>query len=196
MNVDKIEVKVMGVTYSHLQQGAYLLVLAAEGSSQRVPVVVGTAEAQSIAIRLENLQPPRPMTHDLIAHIGEAFALQFKEVFIHRFDDGIFYSHIVMSHGNREVLIDSRTSDAIAIALRTAMPIYMAGDVLQKAGFEVSQMQQQEPAVTAQEAAENTEPDLEQMSDAELEARKERAVAIEAYEEAALIQQILQKRKL
>lgn len=195
MSAEKTEVRVMGVTYSHLQQGAYLLVLAAEGSSLRVPVIVGTAEAQSIAIRLENLQPPRPMTHDLIAHIGEAFGLRFKEVFIHRFEEGIFYSHIVMTHGAREVLIDSRTSDAIAIALRTSMPIYIANDVLQKAGFEVSQMEQKQN-VTSQAAADNIDVDLEQMSDAELEARKERAVAIEAYEEAALIQQILQKRKL
>lgn len=195
MEAEKVEVRVMGVTYSHLQQGAYLLVLAAEGSSQRVPVIVGTAEAQSIAIRLENLQPPRPMTHDLIAHIGEAFGLQFKEVFIHRFDDGIFYSHIVMSDGEREVLVDSRTSDAVAIALRTDMPIYIASEVLQKAGFDMSQMEQA-PNITSQEAVGDSETDIESMSDAELQARIERAVATEAYEEAAMIQQILKKRKL
>lgn len=194
MDAERVEVRVVGVTYSHLQQGAYLLVLAAEGSPLRVPVIVGTAEAQSIAIRLENLQPPRPMTHDLIAHIGDAFGLQFKEVFIHRFENGIFYSHIVMSNGNRDVLIDSRTSDAIAVALRTSMPIYIAADVLKKAGFEVSQLEQKE-STASQEATENEAVDLEQLSDAELEARKERAVAVEAYEEAALIQQILQKRK-
>ncbi|MBQ8565253.1 MAG: bifunctional nuclease family protein [Bacteroidaceae bacterium] len=195
MEAEKVEVRVMGVTYSHLQQGAYLLVLAAEGSSQRVPVIVGTAEAQSIAIRLENLQPPRPMTHDLIAHIGEAFGLQFKEVFIHRFDDGIFYSHIVMSDGEREVLVDSRTSDAVAIALRTDMPIYIASEVLQKAGFDMSQMEHA-PNITSQEAVGEPETDIESMSDAELQARIERAVATEAYEEAAMIQQILKKRKL
>lgn len=195
MEAEKVEVRVMGVTYSHLQQGAYLLVLATEGSSQRVPVIVGTAEAQSIAIRLENLQPPRPMTHDLIAHIGEAFGLQFKEVFIHRFDDGIFYSHIVMSDGEREELVDSRTSDAVAIALRTDMPIYIASEVLQKAGFDMSQMEQA-PNITSQEAVGEPEADIESMSDAELQARIERAVATEAYEEAAMIQQILKKRKL
>lgn len=195
MNAERVEVRVVGVTYSHLQQGAYLLVLAAEGSSLRVPVIVGTAEAQSIAIRLENLQPPRPMTHDLIAHIGEAFGLQFKEVMIYRFENGIFYSHIVMSNGDRDVLIDSRTSDAIAVALRTSMPIYMAADVLKKAGFELSQLEPKE-SISPQEGVESEDVDLEQLSDTELEARKERAVVIEAYEEAALIQQILQKRKI
>ena len=122
MEADRVKVTVLGISYSHLQQGAYLLVLAEEGGTRRVPVVVGTAEAQSIAIRLENLQPPRPMTHDLIANVGDAFGLQFKEVDIYRFENGIFYSHIVMSNGSRDVFIDSRTSDAVAIALRTSMP--------------------------------------------------------------------------
>ncbi|MBR2378757.1 MAG: bifunctional nuclease family protein [Bacteroidaceae bacterium] len=195
MEADRVKVTVLGISYSHLQQGAYLLVLAEEGGTRRVPVVVGTAEAQSIAIRLENLQPPRPMTHDLIANVGDAFGLQFKEVDIYRFENGIFYSHIVMSNGSRDVLIDSRTSDAVAIALRTSMPIYVGAEVMRRAGFEMSQLEQQE-AAAKQEVAENIETNLERLSDAELEARKERAVAIEAYEEAALIQQILQKRRI
>lgn len=195
MNADKIEVRVLGITYSQLQQSAYLLILAEEDGSRRIPIIVGTSEAQSIAIRMENLQPPRPMTHDLITHIGKAFDLEFKEVFIRRFENGIFYSDIVMSTRGREVVIDARTSDAIAIAMRTSMPIYVAAEVMQVAGFEASRLDP-ESVVASKDATEKEPENLEQLSDAELQMRQQRAVAAEAYEEAALIQQILKKRKV
>ncbi len=184
---EKVKMTVQGITYSHLQQGAYVLVLAEAEGTRRIPIVIGAAEAQSIAIRLEKLAPPRPMTHDLIAAIGDAFEVVYDEVLIHRFDNGIFYSTLRLHQGERIVEIDSRTSDAIAIALRTNMPIYMLRSVVQEAGFEASQL-----TPSGKEEKPRT---LEEMSDAELELRKEQAVAVEAYEEAALIQQILQQRK-
>lgn len=186
----KIRVLVQGITYSNLQQGAFVLVLAQEDGSRRVPVVVGTAEAQSIAIRVEKLTPPRPLTHDLIVSIGESLDVVYDEVLIHRFENGVFYSTLYLHQGERKVAIDARTSDAIAIAMRTDMPIYMTADVMQQAGFDASQLSPRSSEVEADDEPEN----FETMSDAELESRKERAVASEAYEEAALIQQILRER--
>lgn len=193
VNTDRVRVKVLGITYSHLQQGAYVLLLAEEDGSRRIPVVVGTAEAQSIAIRMENLEPPRPMTHDLIVSITERYGVQVEEVNIYRFDKGIFYSTLVLNRGGYIEEIDSRTSDAIAIALRTQSPIYMASSVLEVAGFEASQLEGKPAAEAATQASHD---DYESMSDAELQHHIERAVAVEAYEEAAIIQQILQKRKV
>lgn len=193
VNTDRVRVKVLGITYSHLQQGAFVLLLAEEDGSRRVPVVVGTAEAQSIAIRMENLEPPRPMTHDLIVSITERCGVHVEEVNIYRFDKGIFYSTLVLNRDGHLEEIDSRTSDAIAIALRTQSPIYMASSVLEVAGFEASQLESKDDGASSSQASHN---DYESMSDAELQGRIEHAVAVEAYEEAAMIQQILRKRKL
>ena len=130
MDADKIRVTVLGISYSHLQQGAYLLLLAEENGSRRVPVVVGKSEAQSIAIRMEKLAPPRPMTHDLMVNISEQFGIAYKEVYIYRFDNGIFYSILAMTDGVKRVEIDARTSDAVAIAMRCDAPIYIEDELL------------------------------------------------------------------
>lgn len=193
VNTDRVQVKVLGITYSHMQQGAYVLLLAEVDGTRRIPVVVGTAEAQSIAICIENLDPPRPMTHDLIVSIAERCGVQIEEVYIYRFDKGIFYSTLKMNRGGHIEEIDSRTSDAVAIALRTHSPIYMAASVLEVAGFEASQL---ERTTTQAAPAHSHNDNYESMTDAELQGRIEHAVAVEAYEEAAMIQQILQKRKL
>lgn len=193
MNTDKIRVEVLGITYSHVQQGAYVLLLAEEVGTRRVPIVVGTAEAQSIAIHMERLTPPRPMTHDLIVNIMSSYDVAPVEVNIYRFEKGIFYSTITLRCGEHVEVIDARTSDAIALALRTQTPIYMAAYVMEQTSFEASQIEKngdkQAPSIVRDE-------NYESMTDAELQTRIERAVDIEAYEEAALIQQILQKRKL
>lgn len=184
---DKIKVSVASISYSRLQQEIYLLVLAEEGGSMRIPIIVGAAEAQSIAIAMERLTPPRPMTHDLISHVCGSFDIQIVEVFIHRIEKGVFYTTMLMKRGDREVMIDARVSDAVAVALRENAPIYVANEVLSKAGYDAAQ-------AFEKDTTDEDEGDLERMSDADLKARIEQAVAIENYEEAALIQQILQKR--
>lgn len=193
MRSNKVQVKVLGITYSHLQQGAYVLLLADEGDTRRVPVVVGTAEAQSIALSVEKLDPPRPMTHDLLLSITNRYGVHLEEVFIYRFDKGVFFSTLTLNRNGEVELVDSRTSDAVALALRTQAPIYMARDVLNVAGFEPALLERQDESVTSAPAQSD---DYEAMSDSELKHRIERAVAIEAYEEAAAIQEILQKRKI
>ena len=193
MNVDKIRVEVLGITYSNVQQGAYVLLLAEEGGSRRIPIVVGTAEAQAIAIQMEKLTPPRPMTHDLMVSIMKHYDVQSQEVNIYRFENGIFYSTLTLSRNGHIEVIDSRTSDAIALALRTQAPIYIAASVVQQTAFEASKIEKKENTDIVSSVAQDN---LDEMTDAELQARIERAVAVEAYEEAAMIQQILQKRKL
>ena len=121
----RIQLRVLGLSYKEIQQGAYALILAEVDGPHYIPIVIGTAEAQSVAMRLENIAPPRPITHDLFASFAHAFGVQLKEVFISRFEDGIFISELTFStEDGREVVLDARTSDAIAIAMRTGSPIY------------------------------------------------------------------------
>ena len=123
------------ITYSQIQSGAYALVLSEEHGKKRIPIIIGTAEAQSIAVQLENLKPPRPLTHDLLVSFTKAFNANLKEVFIYKFEDGVFSSEIIIEDSNSNLLkIDSRTSDAIAFALRTEAMITTTADILERAG--------------------------------------------------------------
>lgn len=115
---DRIKLKVLGLSYNQLQSGAFALLLAQEDGPYRIPVVIGAAEAQSIAIRLESITPSRPLTHDLFMSFAQAFGVRLREVFIYKFEDGIFSSELTFDDGERQVVLDARTSDAIAIALR------------------------------------------------------------------------------
>lgn len=135
-NNNRVRLRVMGISYSQIQSGAYALILAQTDGPYRIPVVVGASEAQAIAIKMEGIIPPRPMTHDLFASICHAFHLELKEVFIHTFADGIFSSDLVfMDLQGNEVIIDARTSDAIAIAMRTQSPIFTTPEILEETGF-------------------------------------------------------------
>ncbi|MCH5318243.1 MAG: bifunctional nuclease family protein [Paramuribaculum sp.] len=132
---ERIRLKVLGISYSQLQTGAYALILAQVDGPYRIPVLIGSAEAQSIALRMESVTPPRPMTHDLFVSFAHAFGVKLKEVFIYKFEDGIFSSELTFSDGDRTVIIDSRTSDAIAIAMRTGAPIYTTPEIIDETGF-------------------------------------------------------------
>ena len=113
---EKIKLRVLGISYSQTHSGAYALILGQTDGPVRIPVVIGATEAKAIATRLENINTPRPLTHDLIVNITHAFGIGVKEVFIYKFEDGIFSSEITLFDSEREVTIDSRTSDAIATA--------------------------------------------------------------------------------
>ena len=124
-NSERIRLRVLGISYSQIQAGAYALILAQTDGPYRIPVVVGAAEAQSIAIKMEGIIPPRPMTHDLFSSLAQAYGIELKDVFIHKFEDGIFSSELTFENRNgQEVVLDARTSDAIAIAMRTHTPIF------------------------------------------------------------------------
>lgn len=134
----KIKLNILGLSYSQTQTGAYALVLTEENGNRRIPIIIGGVEAQAIAIQLEELEPPRPLTHDLFKSFAVAFSINIVEVNIYRLHEGIFYSELICESGNNRVRIDSRTSDAVAIALRFKCPIYTTEEIIEKAGITLS----------------------------------------------------------
>lgn len=130
----RIKLRVQGLTNSQIQSGAYALVLAEENGVRRIPIIVGTSEAQSIAIALERITPPRPLTHDLFATFAQAYGVRLCEVLIYKFEDGVFYSELLFDDGIKQIRVDSRTSDAIAIALRVKCDIYTTPEIVAKCG--------------------------------------------------------------
>lgn len=202
----KIKLRVQGLTNSQIQSGAYALILAEENGARRIPIIVGTAEAQSIAIALERIIPPRPLTHDLFATFSQAFGVHLREVFIYKFEDGIFYSELLFDDGVNQVRLDSRTSDAIAIALRVKCSIYTTPEIVQECGVvleEVSSQRKEEE--DDDEALLNLEPedikdevllkrwlsllDLEELTD-----RLDEAIAKENYEYAKMYKDEIKRR--
>ncbi len=205
---EKIRLRVLGISYSQIQSGAYALILAQVDGPYRIPVVIGASEAQSIAIRMENIIPPRPMTHDLFVSFAHAFGVKLKEVMIYKFEDGIFSSELTFTDGERQVVIDSRTSDAIGIAMRTKAPIYTTPEILNETGFimeespaEDDEDEDDENNDTDEDIADEdggisaSEPKLENYAIEELERTLERLIAEERYEEASKVSEILKRKR-
>lgn len=189
----------MGLSYSQIQTGAYALILAQVGGPYRIPVVIGAAEAQSIAIKMESITPPRPMTHDIFVSFAHAFGVKLVEVFIYRFEDGIFSSEMTFSDGERTISIDSRTSDAIAIAMRTGAPIFTTPEILDETGFE---MEIKEEGDSDEDSSHEPmdedgirEPKLENYAIEELEKTLQKLIDREEYEEAARVAEILKRKR-
>lgn len=131
----KVKLNILGLSYSQTQTGAYALVLSEADGNRRIPIIIGAVEAQAIAIQLEGLKPPRPLTHDLFLNVALAFEIEISEVFIHKLEEGIFYAEIVCEQNSNRIRVDSRTSDAIALALRFECPIYTTEEIIEKAGI-------------------------------------------------------------
>lgn len=203
MNPDeRIRLKVLGISYSQIQSGAYALILAQADGPYRIPVVIGAAEAQSIALRMESITPPRPMTHDLFVSFAHAFGVKLKQVFIYKFEDGIFSSELTFSDGDRQVCIDSRTSDAIAIAMRTGAPIYTTRAIVDETGFIMEQHDDaaddnadDSVADEPDSSADRDMPRLENYTIEELERTLGKLIDAENYEEAARVSEILKRKK-
>lgn len=196
-NNDRIRLKVLGLSYSQIQNGAYALILAQVGGPIRIPVVIGAPEAQSIAMKMEGINPPRPLTHDLFTSFAHAFGVKLKEVFIYKFEDGIFSSEMTFTDGERTIAIDSRTSDAIAIAMRAKAPIYTTRAIMEETGFV---MEVQEGSPDAEQAEDSTHeednaPRMENFTVEELERTLARLIEREQYEEAARVSEILRKKR-
>lgn len=194
----KIKLKVIGVSYSQTQSGAYALILAEENGNRRVPIIIGGFEAQAIVIRLENIAPPRPLTHDLLLLFAREFGIAVLEAFIYRLEEGVFFSELVCNNGEKEITIDSRTSDAIAIALRFGCPVYMAEDVLDKAGIFINPSNDNDDDDTGSAVNSILEPEklkYDGYSDSELSKMIEEAIKTENYEKAASIRDEMERRK-
>ena len=193
MNEDKVRLKVLGITYSQVQQGAYALVLEQVGGPYRIPVVVGVSEAQSIAVRLENIVPPRPMPHDRLVSMSHGFGISLDEVFIYKFDDGVFLSELRFSNDDRSIAIDSRTSDAIALSLRTGAPIYTTREILEQTGFIIPDEEIKKDEKTGEE--EPAEIRLDKLAVVELEKMLAGCVEREEYERAAEIKAVIDRKR-
>lgn len=192
----RIKLKVLGISYSQTQSGAYALVLSEENGERRIPIIIGGFEAQAIVVKLENLNPPRPLTHDLFKSFADQFGISISEIFISRLEDGVFYSQLVCNNGEKEYTIDSRTSDAVALSLRFNCPIYITEEILEKAGI-VLNPEGNESQIVAEDIVkpESGESEYESYSDEELYKMLDEAIKTEDYERAAACRDEIDKRK-
>jgi hypothetical protein len=191
----RVKLKVMGMSYSQTQSGAYALLLIEENGERRIPIIIGGFEAQAIVIKLENLEPPRPLTHDLFKKFADQFNIAVTEVMIHKLEEGVFFSRLVCNDGRNEYSIDSRTSDAVAIALRFGCPIYIAEEILEKA--QLTNSTTDADMTAANEGDTRYEPNgrFETYTEDELYKMIDDAVKTEDYERAASIRDEIDKRK-
>lgn len=208
MSLVKLTIK--GISYSQTQNGAYALILNEVDGERKLPIVIGAFEAQSIAIALEKeIKPPRPLTHDLFKNFAERFDIVVKQVIIHKLVDGVFYSSIICERDKIEEIIDARTSDAIALALRFSAPIFTYKNILDKAGIFLktnpqegdSENQDLDDILSAPETfgmeddTNDTSNAYAKLSLSELHEQLESAVQNEDYEKAANIRDEISKRE-
>ena len=194
----KIRLNILGLSVSQTQSGAYALVLAEENGERRIPIIIGPVEAQAIAIQLEGLKPPRPLTHDLIKNMAMAFDIALLEVTIYKLEEGIFYSELLCEMDGKEIKIDSRTSDAVALALRFRCPIYTTEEILKKSGIILDLEDEESPVRNVSDKENYSEPEVStysQYSSNELNEMIDEAVRNEDYEKASIIRDELKKRK-
>ena len=195
-----IQLLINGISYSQTQNGAYALILSEIEGERKLPIVIGTNEAQSIAIAIEKeIKPPRPLTHDLFKNFCLRFDIQIKQVIIHKLVDGVFYSSVICERDGIEEIIDSRSSDAIALALRFEAPIYTYENILEKAGvvLEIENEIDEKSLLTmlfSDEESETSKNDLEGKSKKELEELLKIAIQNENYESAAKIRDEISNR--
>jgi hypothetical protein len=198
--MDKIKLNVLGISYSQTQTGAYALVLTEEKGERRIPIIIGGFEAQSIAIQLEGLKPPRPLTHDLFHNFALTFKINLKEVIIYKLEEGVFYSKLICNNGGDDVTIDARTSDAVALALRFKCPIYTTEEILSKSGIVIDLEQdkgsgQVKSEKKTRKSTKDPTVKYKDMDLEELESLLEEAVKNEEYEKASAIRDEINRRK-
>ncbi len=194
MSKKKIKLNILGLSYSQTQSGAYALVLAEEEGERRIPIIIGGVEAQSIAIKLEGLEPPRPLTHDLFLNFSRAFDIEIIEVIIYKLEEGIFYSELVCIKDGQELRIDSRTSDAVALSLRFNCPIYTYESIIKSAGIVLDVNAEHETEASETNAEDNSESKYSDLSIDELNKMLENAIGKEDYEKASEIRDEIKKR--
>jgi len=188
--MEKIQVDILGISSSPSNAGAYALILKELHGNRRLPIIIGAFEAQAIALELEGMKPPRPLTHDLMKTIIDTFAVSLNEVYINELRDGTFYAKLIIEGVGITEEIDSRPSDAIALAVRYAVPMFVDAEVLNEAGIR-SDAEEEEP----HEAPEPTEEPVKKYTTKyeQLQAQLKDAVEKEDYERAAKIRDELRK---
>lgn len=194
----KIELEIINITHGFTQHNSYAVVLGEVKGKRRLPIVIGAAEAQAIAVALENLPPIRPLTHDLLKSVMDTFHVFLSEVIITNLLDGVFYSKLICIVNGEEHEIDSRTSDAVALAIRFGCPIYIYENILDNSGIILMEEPESEDISEssgfAPTTSESEKTDFTIYTNKELEKMMQAALSNEDYEKAAIIRDELNKR--
>ena len=194
--MDYIQVDIIGLSTSPSSGGAYALVLGEVGGNRRLPIIIGAFEAQAIALELEKIQPPRPMTHDLIRSLFDALGAEVTDVVIDDLREGTFFAKIRYVADEDEATLDARPSDAVALAVRTDAPLFVAASVLDEAGIPAD-----DDEVGDRVEAESGEPEFESAASSamskldRMESQLEKAIADEDYEKAARLRDDIARMK-
>ncbi|MCX6286466.1 MAG: DUF151 domain-containing protein [Bacteroidetes bacterium] len=193
--MEKIRLEIIGMSYSQSQTGAYALILGEKDGKRRLPIIIGGFEAQAIAIELEKIKTPRPLTHDLFKYFADAFGIEVREIIINKFQEGVFYAQLVCSDGSRVEEVDSRTSDAIALALRFSCPIYTYEDIMKAASIMVEEDTDTPAALNPESLPKvSSKQEFSGQSVAELKEILQAAIENEEYEKASRIRDELNRR--
>ena len=195
--MQKIQLEILGLSAGQTQTGSFALVLGEESGNRRLPIIIGTFEAQAIAIEIEKIVPNRPMTHDLFRSFADGFDIKVEEILISDLKEGIFFSKIVCTDGLKRVEIDSRPSDAIAIGIRFGVKIYTYENILSEAGIVLSDFEAEEGSEDEDEEPEispSREAGLKGFSLDELQKALDEALGEEDYEKAAKIRDEINQR--
>jgi bifunctional DNase/RNase len=199
-----IELNVKGISYSETQSGAYALILSETKGDRKLPVIIGGFEAQAIAIALEGeIKLARPLTHDLFKDFGTCFEVNIKKVIIHKLVDGVFFSNLICERDKIEKIIDARTSDAIAMALRFKAPIFIYDSIMKSAGFtssiktKTNVSEDNWSKKTVKDSKENKLPEnIENFSISKLKNILKKLVADEEYEKAVRVRDLITKKNI
>ena len=189
--MDFIQVDIVGLSTSPSSGGAYALVLGEIEGNRRLPIIIGAFEAQAIALELESIQPPRPMTHDLLRDLFETVGGEILDVVIDELRDGTFFAKIRFVHASEEAQLDARPSDAVALAVRVGAPIYVSPSVLEEAGIPTEE--ESVSALARPEVEEEAGPPKSKLK--QMEEKLEKAITEEDYELAAQLRDEIQKLK-
>lgn len=194
--MEKIRLDIIGMSYSQSQSGAYALILGEHDGNRRLPIIIGGFEAQSIAIEIEKIKTPRPLTHDLFKTFADSFGIEVKEVVINKFIEGVFYAMLVCSDGEIEEEVDSRTSDAIALALRFHCPVYTYESIMVAAGILIEdELEAEKSPIVKKENPGFSPTEYNDFGIPELKEMLQAAIENEEYEKASQIRDEINKRK-
>lgn len=196
-NNDKRRLELMGITFNQIESGVYALILREITTDRRLPIIIGYPEAQAIECKLQEVVTPRPLTHDLMVSILAPFNLTLEEIFIHKLPNGVFAADLVMTDGKKRVIVDARSSDAIALAIRVGAPIYTSSILLDEAAYSPSGKKTKRTTVsgaTNESLHLPSSDDPSEMSDARLEEELNQAVAEENYERASILKKEIDRR--
>lgn len=199
--MDKIRLDLVGITYNQIESGVYAVILQQADGTRRIPIIIGFPEAQAIECKLQEVVTPRPLTHDLMVNVLSSFGVRLKEVNIYKLDNGVFAAELILTDGERTRVIDSRSSDAIALAIRVGTPIYTTSEVLDEAGFEPGEVPGSAKKTENQRVAQKVKSpivslnaDLSLKSIDQLQKDMQQAAESEDYELAAKIKAELDRR--